>query len=160
MGTTTFTGPIRAGNILNTTGTNPGADVANVGQVVMAQTAPVVEGANTITIISIPGGSQVLNVTLRSTVPFTNAVSIGGTFDGTTIDATYFSNVLGSPASVGLTTITTTTSTQNNNWIAVGYDSITQTYSDVQVVVSGGAVAGPGRGVLTVTYLQGPNGNV
>lgn len=160
MGTTTFTGPIRAGNILNTTGTNPGADVANVGQVVMAQTAPVVEGANTITIISIPGGSQILDMTLRSTVPFTNATSFGGTFDGTTINATYFANALGSPASVGLTTITTTTSTQNNNWIAVGYDSVTQTYSDVQIVVSGGAAGGPGRGVLTVTYLQGPNGNV
>ena len=159
MGFSTFTGPIRAGNILNTTGTNPGENIANVGQVVMAQTAPVVEGANTITIISIPGGSQVLSATMRSTVAFTNAVSLGGTFDGTTITATYFSNALGSPASVGLSNITTTTATQNNNWIAVGYDSVTQTYSDVQVVVSGGAVAGPGRAVLTVTYLQGPNGN-
>lgn len=160
MGYTTFTGPIRAGNILNTTGTNPGADVANVGQVVMAQTAAVVEGANTITTISLPGGSQVLDVTLRSTIAFTNAVSVGGTFDGTTINATYFSNAIGSPASVGLTTITTTTSTQNNNWIAVGYDSVSNTYSDVQVVISGGAVSGPGRGVVTITYLQGPNGNV
>ena len=74
MGYTTFTGPIRAGNILNTTGTNPGADVSNVGQVVMAQTAAVVEGANTITTISIPGASQILDVTMRTTVGFTNAV--------------------------------------------------------------------------------------
>ena len=31
MGTTTFSGPIRAGNIRNTVGTTVGTDVANVG---------------------------------------------------------------------------------------------------------------------------------
>ena len=38
MGNTTFSGPIKAGTIKNTTGTTLGSDVANVGQVVMAQT--------------------------------------------------------------------------------------------------------------------------
>ena len=38
MGTTTFSGPIKAGTIKNTTGTTLGSDVANVGQVVMSQT--------------------------------------------------------------------------------------------------------------------------
>ena len=38
MATTTFSGPIRAGTIKNTTGTTVGTNVANVGQVVMAQT--------------------------------------------------------------------------------------------------------------------------
>ena len=38
MGTTTFSGPIRAGTIKDTTGTTVGTNVANVGQVVMAQT--------------------------------------------------------------------------------------------------------------------------
>ena len=37
MGTTTFSGPIRAGNIRNTTGTVVGTDIANVGYVVMTQ---------------------------------------------------------------------------------------------------------------------------
>ena len=37
MGTTTFSGPIRAGNIRNTTGTTVGSDIANVGYVVMTQ---------------------------------------------------------------------------------------------------------------------------
>ena len=37
MGTTTFSGPIRAGNIRNTTGTTVGTDIANVGYVVMCQ---------------------------------------------------------------------------------------------------------------------------
>ena len=37
MGTTTFSGPIRAGTIRNTNGTTVGSDVANVGYVVMCQ---------------------------------------------------------------------------------------------------------------------------
>ena len=38
MANTTFSGPIRAGNIRNTNGTTVGTDVANVGYVVMSQT--------------------------------------------------------------------------------------------------------------------------
>jgi len=38
MGTTTFSGPIKAGVIKETTGTTLGSDVKNTGQVVMAQT--------------------------------------------------------------------------------------------------------------------------
>ncbi len=38
MATSTFSGPIKAGTIKNTTGTTLGSDVANVGQVVMTQT--------------------------------------------------------------------------------------------------------------------------
>ena len=37
MANTTFSGPIRAGNIRNTVGTTVGTDVANVGYVVMTQ---------------------------------------------------------------------------------------------------------------------------
>ena len=38
MATTTFSGPIKAGTIRNTTGTTLGSDIKNTGQVVMAQT--------------------------------------------------------------------------------------------------------------------------
>ena len=38
MATTTFSGPIKAGTISNTTGTTVGKDMKNTGQVVMAQT--------------------------------------------------------------------------------------------------------------------------
>ena len=37
MGTTTFSGPIKAGTIKETTGTTLGSDVKNTGQVVMSQ---------------------------------------------------------------------------------------------------------------------------
>ena len=159
MGYTTFTGPIRAGNVLDTSGTTPGVNVSNVGQVVMAQSAAIVEGATPtgstiagLTTISIPAYSQILRIEMRTTVPFTNNVSIGNTFNGTTVNsATYFANAV-TLGAAGLTNITTTTVAQNNVWINSGYP-------DSQVVVAGGAVGGAGRGVLTVTYLQGPNGN-
>ena len=158
MGYTTFTGPIRAGNILDTTGTLPGVSVGNVGQVVMAQSAIVLEGATPagstiagLTTISIPAYSQILSMQLRSTVAFTAPISIAATTDGTTVSATYFTDATGSAPSVGLTSLVTTTATQNDNWMNVGYP-------DTQIVVSASGV-GAGEGVLTVTYIQGPNGN-
>ena len=50
MGQTTFSGPIKAGTISNTTGTTVGTNVANVGQVVMAQTFS--------TVIALDGGAS------------------------------------------------------------------------------------------------------
>jgi len=47
MGITTFSGPIRAGNIPNTTGTTLGTDVRNVGSVVMAQVVPITQAGTT-----------------------------------------------------------------------------------------------------------------
>jgi hypothetical protein len=62
MGTTTFTGPIKAGGILNTSGSTVGTDIANVGYVVMAQTAVIdIAGATATTTIGyVPAGSQLL----------------------------------------------------------------------------------------------------
>jgi hypothetical protein len=157
MGYTTFTGPVRAGNILNTTGTTPGVDVENVGQVVMAQSFPFTEnGTPTTTDITLPAISQVLSINWTISTAFTNAVSVGGTLDGTVINATYFANA--TTPGLGVSILAPTTIAQCGNWVSAGVISPTQA-SDVRVVVSGGAVSGAGRGVLTVTYLQGPNGN-
>ena len=157
MGYTTFTGPVRAGNILATTGTTPGVDVENVGQVVMAQSFPFTEnGTPTTTDITLPATSQVLSISWTISTAFTNAVSVGGTLDGTVINATYFANA--TTPGLGVSILAPTTIAQCGNWVSAGVISPTQA-SDVRVVVSGGAVSGAGRGVLTVTYLQGPNGN-
>ena len=157
MGYTTFTGPVRAGNILATTGTTPGVDVENVGQVVMAQSFPFTEnGTPTTTDITLPAISQVLSINWTISTAFTNAVSVGGTLDGTVINATYFANA--TTPGLGVSILAPTTVAQCGNWVSAGVISPTQA-SDVRVVVSGGAVSGAGRGVLTVTYLQGPNGN-
>ena len=41
MATTTFSGPVKAGTISNTTGTTVGTNMANVGSVLMSQTEAV-----------------------------------------------------------------------------------------------------------------------
>ena len=65
MANTTFSGPILAGNIKNTTGTTVGTDMKNTGQVVMAQSfaidlsggAIAAEASNVI----IPANSQIVD---------------------------------------------------------------------------------------------------
>jgi hypothetical protein len=59
MGTTTFSGPIKAGPIKDTTGTTVGTDIQNTGSVLMAQSARVdVVGATaTTTVATLPPGS-------------------------------------------------------------------------------------------------------
>ena len=65
MANTTFSGPILAGNIKNTTGTTVGTDMKNTGQVVMAQSfaidlsggAIAAEASNVI----IPANSQIID---------------------------------------------------------------------------------------------------
>ena len=70
MGTTTFSGPIKAGTIRDTTGTTVGTNVANVGNVVMCQTDRVdmtggLSGAKYDTSIIIPARSRVVNMIFR-----------------------------------------------------------------------------------------------
>jgi hypothetical protein len=69
MAQTTFSGPIRAGTISNTTGTTIGTNVANVGQVVMSQSimidAAVAAGTTTYNVGVIPKNSQLLTTTIR-----------------------------------------------------------------------------------------------
>ncbi len=70
MGQTTFSGPILAGTIKDTTGTTVGTNVKNTGQVVMAQTFSTgvvldsgASAANTTTVI-IPANSQIIDIVL------------------------------------------------------------------------------------------------
>lgn len=66
MGTTTFSGPIKAGTIKETTGTTLGTDVTNTGFVQMVQSksiSAIGASANT-TVATIPANSQIINVTM------------------------------------------------------------------------------------------------
>ena len=70
MGTTTFSGPVKAGTIKDTTGTTLGTDVKNVGFVVMAQSAFIdITGASHLNqvIATIPANSQITDVVLNVT---------------------------------------------------------------------------------------------
>ena len=87
MGTTTFSGPIKAGTIKETTGTTLGSNIKNTGQVVMAQTfAADLSGgalAASVTDVGIPANSQidcVLDV-ITAASGATN-ISVGDTVGG------------------------------------------------------------------------------
>ncbi len=67
MGTTTFSGPIKAGIIKETTGTTLGSDVKNTGQVVMSQSQAITQAVGTTTMV-IPANSQILSIALSVNV--------------------------------------------------------------------------------------------
>ena len=88
MGTTTFSGPIRAGTIKDTTGTTLGSDIANVGQVVMAQTfsETLADGALAakVTNVVIPANSQIIDCVIDVITGSSGAtnLSVGDTVGG------------------------------------------------------------------------------
>lgn len=155
MGTTTFTGPVRAGNILNTSGTTVGTDVANVGLVEMVQTVAVTQATNgTVaglytTSIVIPAQSQVISIDLFVNVAWTGAAS---TFNvGTSATATELAVAADNTGvAIGrLIVIPGTSATRVNNWVDVGA-------TDVRVYVLS-TNTGSGTGYLTVRYAQAIN---
>jgi len=83
MAQSTFSGPIKAGNIFNTTGTTVGTNVANVGFVVMSQTDTIAFGNTTDKSLSIviPANSQIVDIKIFVTTAFdagtTNTLDIG-----------------------------------------------------------------------------------
>ena len=88
MATTTFSGPIKAGTISNTTGTTVGTNVKNVGQVLMSQSFSFVygtEGAATDTNVVIPANSQIVSVDVNVETAFndsgTDLLEIGSSAD-------------------------------------------------------------------------------
>lgn len=136
MGTTTFTGPVKAGDVLDTTGTTPGS-VKNVGYAVMAQSAAVtnVATANTTTIV-IPAYSQILSIQITITAAFATTLQIGDTTSASRYTA----------AEAVTTGVHAFTPGTIANWVDVGAN-------DSIIKVTAGAT-GSGAGVVTVTYLQ------
>ena len=152
MGTTTFSGPIKAGNISNTTGTTLGSDVKNIGSVIMSQssTTELTHATTTATALGIiiPAKSQIIGITLIIESLFTSSstttIAIGNgsgdatdISDNTNVTATALSVVMG-PAAVDVWTNTGT--------------------SDVElygITVANSASAGSAR--VVVEYVQANN---
>ena len=154
MGTTTFTGPITAGDVLNTTGTTAGS-LANVGFVEMVQTVAVTQATNgTVaglytTAIVIPANSQILSIDLFANVAWTGSAS---TFNvGTSATATELAIASDNTASaIGrVLVIPGTSATRVNKWVDVGT-------TDVQIFVLS-TNTGSGTGYLSVLYAQAIN---
>ena len=145
MGKTTFTGPIRAGNILNTSGTTLGQDVKNVGSVVMAQTYPITQALTATalgTTIVLPANSHILNIQMLNTVAWdaTNTLSVGTSATATELVAL-------TAMTVGLVGLNPgTDATRTAAWDDIGT-------TDKRIFVKS-ANTGVGVGTLTVRYIQ------
>ena len=165
MASTAFTGPLLAGNVLQSDGTGNLAGVggssgtANIGFVQMAQSQAVTQATNgssagvfTTTIV-IPAQSQIVDIYLSVTAAWSGSATLN---IGSTTSATAFVNVAPNASLVvGQFKATPQTGsgalTQVNNWLNV---SNTQ---DVQIVLTSSAT-GTGTGTLTVCYVQAING--
>ena len=146
MGKTTFTGPIRAGNILNTAGTTLGQDVKNVGSVVMVQTYPITQALTATalgTTIVLPANSHVMNIQMLNTVAWDGVASTLSV--GTTATATEL--VALTSMTVGLVSLNPgTDATRTAAWDDIGT-------TDKRIFVKS-ANTGAGVGTITVRYIQ------
>jgi hypothetical protein len=95
MGTTTFSGPVKAGTISNTTGTTLGKDVKNTGQVTMAQTFSTgtslssgASAANATTVV-IPANSQIIDIVLECPSAMAGATAVLSIGDSVGGNATF-----------------------------------------------------------------------
>ena len=150
MANTTFSGPVKAGTISNTTGTTVGTNIANVGFVSMAQSVKVdINGASHLNQVCavIPANSQItdviLNVTTANDDGAASSVSVG-----TIADANAFINAE-SVQALGTTHGTLDTEATN-----VGT-------TDLQVLADFTGANGDGTtGAATVTVMYIQNNSV
>jgi hypothetical protein len=149
MANTTFSGPIKAGNIFNTTGTTLGTNVKNVGAAVLTQSSTVAlthaTTAATALGIIIPANSQIISISIQVESLFTASntatIAVGNSSSSatnvaaaTSISATATGAVM-LPASAGA-------------WRTVGTTDV-QLYG---ITVANSATAGKAR--IVVTYSQ------
>jgi hypothetical protein len=148
MANTTFSGPILAGTIKNTTGTTLGSDVKNTGQVVMCQSQAITQADGTTNIV-IPANSQIVAIELSVDVIWTGAATtagIGWTGDATALTAA--AAVAG--GTLGIISATAgADATRVNNWADVGT-------TDRRILVTN-TNTGDGEGFITVRYVQNNN---
>ena len=151
MSTTTFTGPIKAGDVLNTTGTTAGS-VKNVGFVEMAQFVAVTQSATAAaTTIVIPANSLITSIDLFVTTAWSSAtttytISVGTPATATELVAATNANAVGK-----LSLTPGTDATKTALWLNTG------TSDDIIYVLSGAPGATPGAGTLVIRYIQAAN---
>ena len=152
MAQTTFSGPILAGTIKNTTGTTVGTDVKNTGQVLMSQSfsfAYTTEGSATDTDVIIPANSQIVRIDVNVETAF-NDTGADILEVGSSADTDLYVNDTDISA-VG--SIAMGTAALCANWKDIGS-------SDVRVgYIYNGANndASAGAATVTISYLQNNN---
>ena len=149
MATTTFTGPVKAGTIKNTTGTTVGTDVTNVGSVVMAQSAVIdIIGAASAdqVVATIPANSQIIDVVLNVTT-VNNDGGAATVSVGTSGDANAFID------GQNVKALATTRGTLDTEATDVGSTDI-QVLADFAAANDNGST---GAATVTVMYIQNNN---
>lgn len=157
MGTSTWTGPIKAGNIVNTSGTTLGRDVKNVGFVTMAQSQVITQAASAgqaaglyKTDIVIPANSQIIGIDILVTTAWdgvAQTVNVGSSATATEFAVAAENNL---STTLGLKAIIPgNDATRCGNWKDVG-----ATDDRIWVLSTN---TGGGVGVLTVRYIQNNN---
>jgi len=148
MATTTFSGPIKAGTIKDTTGTTLGSDVKNTGQVVMCQSQAITQADGTTNIV-IPANSQIVAIELSVDVIWTGDATTAGL--GWTGDATALTAAAAvEGGTLGIISATAgADATRVNNWADVGT-------TDRRILLTN-TNTGDGEGFLTVRYVQNNN---
>jgi hypothetical protein len=151
MATTTFSGPIKAGTIKNTTGTTLGSNIANVGQVVMAQTFSVdLSGgavAAEVTDVVVPANSQIIDCVIDVITAANTAtnLSVGDTVGGAATILNTFA--------IGTTAGRKYPTTQAGAALA-WQDTGT---ADIRLTVTGSAATNAGLVRVTILYQQNNN---
>jgi len=148
MANTTFSGPIRAGTIFDTTGTTLGTNVANIGLVEMVQSANITQASGLTTIV-LPANSQIVEMTMFTTTAWTGVATTYGV--GITGNATKFTAAGGvDGAAIGVVSITPgTDATKTAAFLDIGT-------ADVRILITP-TNTGPGVGALVVRYVQNRN---
>ena len=152
MATTTFSGPIKAGTISNTTGTTVGSNVKNVGQVLMSQSfsfAYSTEGSATDTTVVIPANSQIVSIEVNVETAFNDSgndlLEVGSSAD----TDSYVNDV--SIAAIGK--IALGTAALCANWKDIGTSDIKIGY----IYNGANNDASAGAATVTINYLQNNN---
>ena len=151
MGTTTFSGPIKAGTIKETTGTTIGTDIKNTGQVVMVQTFAVslADGAVAAAVqdVVIPANSQIIDCVIDVITAANTGtnISVGDTVGG----AATLVNTFGIGTTAGRK-YPTTESGGALAWEDVGT-------SDIRLTFTSSATTNAGEVRVSVLYQQNTN---
>ena len=155
MATTTFSGPIKAGTISNTTGTILGENIKNTGQVLMSQSILIsmaaAAGVNTYDVGVIPKNSQIVEVLMRfaiaSNAGTSATMSVGKTDSGGATAAFY-------------------TAAQNVKVVAEhtqqtsAFDNMDRVDEDTRItatLITIGTASTTGQASVTITYIQANN---
>jgi hypothetical protein len=152
MGTTTFSGPIKAGTIKDTTGTTVGENIQNTGFVLMSQSKVVAltgATANT-TVAVIPANSQIVEVFADVTV-VSNDTGAANVSVGNASNATAYIAVSNAKVTGRLTAV-------NAAIISSAFFDVGTSDSRLTAVFQAGTGDGTtGSAVVTVYYLQDRN---